>query len=228
MHKLDLDNDFHKEQITPNTVLSGNSLESELIYKFNFAISAIREKFQLLELDISEELKAYILRSQVSLLLSAVDFYVHEIIKIELLNIIQGERKKTPSLENCMISVQALLDYLSSSDTNNKILEDEIVYRNSFKSFLDPQKMSGALSLITTKKIFQNLFSKVNLSKAKELEEKIREIFKRRNSIVHQMDYDYNTRSQQLITKEEVEEYINFYEKFIKELHLLLLQENIS
>lgn len=227
MHKLDLDNDFHKEQITPNTALSGNSLESELINKFNYAILAIREKFQLLELDISEELKANILRSQVSLLLSAVDFYIHEIIKIELLNIIQGEREKTPSLKNCMVSVQALLDYLSSSDTNNQILEDEIVYRNSFKSFLEPQKMAEALSLITTKKIFKNLFLKINLSGAKELEEKIKEIFKRRNAIVHQMDYDYTTRNQQSITKEEVEEYIDFYEKFIKELHILLLQENI-
>lgn len=41
------------------------------------------------------------------------------------------------------------------------------------------------------------------------------------------MDYNYSTKSQQSITREEVEEYIKFYDKFIQELHLLLLQENI-
>lgn len=227
MPELNLVKNFHEEKIDPNKNLTGNSLEMDLINKFDFAISSIEEKFPLLELNISEELKSNILRSQVSLLLSAVDFYIHEIIKIELLNIIKGERKQTPSLKNCMISVQAFLAYLSSSNTNNQILEDEIVYRNSFKSFLDPNKMAEALALISEEKIFKNLFPKLNFSKMEELSKKMTEIFKRRNSIVHQMDYNSSTKSQQPITKETVEEYINFYKKFIHELHTLLLQENI-
>lgn len=41
------------------------------------------------------------------------------------------------------------------------------------------------------------------------------------------MDYDYSTRSQQVITREEVESYIEFYDKFIQKLHILLLKKNI-
>ncbi|MFR8990446.1 MAG: HEPN domain-containing protein [Fusobacterium sp.] len=227
MPEINLIKNFHEEKIDPNENLTGDSLEMELINKFDFAISSIEEKFSLLGLNISEELKLNILRSQVSLLLSAVDFYIHEIIKIELLNIIKGERKQTPSLKNCMISVQALLDYLSSLNINNQILEEEIVYRNSFKSFLAPKKMTEALTLISGKKIFKNLFQKLNFSKAEELTDKLTEIFERRNSIVHQMDYNFSTKKQQTITKEIVEDYINFYKKFIHELHILLLQENI-
>ena len=177
--------------------------------------------------NISDELKLNILRGQVSLLLSAVDFYIHEIIKIELVNIIKKERKETASLKNCMISVKTFLEYITSPTINNQIFEDEIIYRNSFKSFLEPDKMAEALSLITEKKVFKELFSKLGLSDTKELKDRIKEIFKRRNSIVHQMDYDYSTETQQTITKEEVEDYIEFYNKFIQELHLLLLQENI-
>lgn len=72
----------------------------------------------------------------------------------------------------------------------------------------------------------KELFPKLDLLGTKELKDKIKEIFKRRNSIVHQMDYNYSTKSQQSITKEEVEEYIKFYDRFIQELHILL-QENI-
>lgn len=227
MLKLDVDKEIHQERIEPNEILSGNTLEKDLIKKFNSSIIHIKEKFSLLDFAISEELKLNILRGQVSLLLSAVDFYIHEIIKIELLNIIKGERKKTPSLKNCMISVETFLEYLSSLNTNNQIFEDEIIYRNSFKSFLEPDKMAEALSLITEKKIFKELFSELGLLKTKELKDKIKEIFRRRNSIVHQMDYDYSTRSQQVITREEVESYIEFYDKFIQKLHILLLKKNI-
>lgn len=178
-------------------------------------------------MDISEELKSNILRSQVSLLLSAVDFYIHEIIKIELLNIIKRERASTASLKNCMISIHSLLEYLSSSNINNEILENEIVYRNSFKSFLEPNKMAEALSLITNKKIFNDIYPKLNFQKQKDLTNKMREIFQRRNFIVHQMDYDYLSKSQKEITQTEVEEYIDFYHNFIKELHKLLLEENV-
>lgn len=227
MLELNIDKEIHKEKISPNKILLGNIPEKELLAKFNFSIKSIKEKFSLLNFPISDELKLNILRGQVSLLLSAVDFYIHEIIKIELLNIIKGERKKTSSLKNCMISVEVFLEYLSSPNTNNQIFEDEIIYRNSFKSFLEPDKMAEALSLITEEKIFKELFPKLGLSGTKELRDKIKEIFKRRNSIVHQMDYNYLTKTQQIITKEEVEEYIKFYDKFIRELHILLLQENI-
>lgn len=227
MINLNLDKKIHEEKIEPNENVSGNTPEQNLISKFNFSIKCIKDKFFLLEYDISDELKLNILRGQVSLLLSAVDFYIHEIIKIELVNIIKKERKETASLKNCMISVKTFLEYITSPTINNQIFEDEIIYRNSFKSFLEPDKMAEALSLITEKKVFKELFSKLGLSDTKELKDRIKEIFKRRNSIVHQMDYDYSTETQQTITKEEVEDYIEFYNKFIQELHLLLLQENI-
>ena len=227
MINLNLDKKIHEEKIEPNENVSGNISEQNLISKFNFSIKCIKDKFSLLKYDISDELKLNILRGQVSLLLSAVDFYIHEIIKIELVNIIKKERKETASLKNCMISVKTFLEYITSPTINNQIFEDEIIYRNSFKSFLEPDKMAEALSLITEKKVFKELFSKLGLSDTKELKDRIKEIFKRRNSIVHQMDYDYSTETQQTITKEEVEDYIEFYNKFIQELHLLLLQENI-
>ena len=227
MINLNLDKKIHEEKIEPNENVSGNISEQNLISKFNFSIKCIKDKFSLLKYDISDELKLNILRGQVSLLLSAVDFYIHEIIKIELVNIIKKERKETASLKNCMISVKTFLEYITSPTINNQIFEDEIIYRNSFKSFLEPDKMPEALSLITEKKVFKELFPKLGLLETKELKDKIKEIFKRRNSIVHQMDYDYSTETQQTITKEEVEDYIEFYNKFIQELHLLLLQENI-
>lgn len=227
MIDLNLDKKIHEEKIEPNENISGNTPEQSLISKFNFSVKCIKDKFSLLDYNISDELKLNILRGQVSLLLSAVDFYIHEIIKIELVNIIKKERKETSSLKNCMISVKTFLEYITSPTINNQIFEDKIIYRNSFKSFLEPDKMPEALSLITEKKVFKELFPKLGLLETKELKDKIKEIFKRRNSIVHQMDYDYSTKTQQTITKEEVEDYIEFYNKFIQELHLLLLQENI-
>ncbi len=227
MKKLQLDENFHTEKISPNKNISGDKKEKELLNNFNNYIKEIEDKFKLLDLTDSEDLKLNVLRGQVSLLLSSVDYYIHEIVKIELLNIIRRERKRTKALKNCMFSVEALLDYIASENLNEEILEEEIIYRNSYKSFLDYEKMKSVIALISSNDIFKELYSKLGFNSKKELEIKIKEIYNRRNDIVHQMDRNYSTGDQNSIDKELVEGYINFYKNFVNELHKLLIQENI-
>lgn len=222
---LDIDINIHEEKFSPNKDISGTEKEKNVIIKFTNAIHSIEEKFQLLDMDISEELKLNILRGQVFLLVSSVDFYIHEIVKVELINIIKKERKRTSALKYCLISLEALLDYFS--EENEEILENAIINRNTYKTFLSPTKMSEAISLISKIDIFKNIYPKLKFSNKKELTIKMQEIYKRRNSIAHQMDYDYIKGTQQVITKEEVEDYIHFYKNFIKELHNLIINENI-
>ncbi len=225
--KLELDENFHSEKISPNKNISGDKKEKELLNNFNNYIKEIENKFKLLDLTDSEDLKLNVLRGQVSLLLSSVDYYIHEIVKIELLNIIRGERKRTKALKNCMFSVEALLDYIASENLNEEILEEEIIYRNSYKSFLDYEKMKSVIALISPNDVFKELYSKLGFNSKKELEIKIKEIYSRRNDIVHQMDYNYLTNIQNSINKEKVEEFIRFYKNFVNKLHKLLIQENI-
>ena len=224
--EFDIDRTILNEREESNP-LTGTEQEQEIFNKFNNSISLIEDKFELLELDIQQEIHKNILRSQIAFLFSCVDYYFHEIIKIGILNIIKEERRETKKLGTCLISIKIYTEYIRSSNLSQDILEEEIIHRNSYKSFLDPDKMVDGLSLITDQNILKLIFRKMGFDSQKKLKEKIKIGYTRRNHIVHQMDFDFSNGSQNEIDKEFVMEYIEFYKSLINEIHLLLLNDNI-
>lgn len=226
MEELDIDMSLLDEK-TDSSTPSGTEAEQKILSTFNKSVSIIEQKFDLIkENSFDDELSQNILRSQVAFLLSCVDYYFHEIIKYGILEIIRGERKKTSFLTKCLISVDSLIEYISNS-SKEEVLENEIIYRNSYKTFLDPDKINESLKMIMTKDIFNELYISFGKQSKKELKEELLVIYKRRNSIVHQMDFNTETGNQNYISYDEVKKYIDIYKKFINDTHKIIIHNSI-
>jgi hypothetical protein len=103
-------------------------------------------------------------------------------------------------------------------------LSEEIILRHSHKTFMASKAIKEVLALISNEKIY-NLTCKGLGKENVEVNELIDEIYRRRNQIAHQSDRVHNQDGQNPIFKEEVERYIDFIEKFVQQIHELLMDE---
>jgi len=88
-----------------------------------------------------------LLRAQVVMIVSAIDHYVHEITRIGMLEIYNGNRPATQAFQRFQISTNVLQSMISSSHNSSSIFEDEIRTRHSYLSFQHPDKIAEAIRL---------------------------------------------------------------------------------
>lgn len=199
---------------------------NKIVQQFQYNIQAIRDKFLIYDELIQngkEDHAKDILRSQVVFLMSALDFYMHEIVRYRLLKIFLGELPKTESYKNFIVSIETLEEALKNPETVDW-LSEEIILRHSHKSFMASKAIKEVLSLISNEKIY-NLACKALGKENGEVNQLIDEIYSRRNQIAHQSDQIYNQEGQNSIFKEDIERYIDFIQTFVQKIHDLLMDE---
>ena len=129
-----------------------------------------------------------ILRAEYVLAVSALDFYVHEVVRLGMIEIIQGKRAETNAFKKfnvCLESVrQAINDPLSFD-----WLEGEIRTSHGFKSFQTSKKVAEALKLISEIPVWVEVSNKMGTS-AKDIRDRLDLIVDRRNKIAHEADID--------------------------------------
>lgn len=188
-------------------------------------IANIRTKFNIFDTLNKEghnEEAEDILRSQVVFLMSALDFYMHEIVKYCLLQIFKGDRQKTNSYKNVAVSIEVVEKALKNPESVDWLSED-ISHRNSHQAFMSSSEIKRILSLISTKKIYNDIENELNMSR--QLSNKLEEVYKRRNKIAHQADRDHDTNSLYEINRDDVEAYIILLESVVKVIHNKLVED---
>lgn len=128
-----------------------------------------------------------LLRAQIVLAVSALDFYVHEATLVGMLEVYTGTRPPTSGFEKYRISVGAMMAGHSGGGT--AWLEAEIRDRHSFLSFQQPDKIADAIRLFTDVKLWQAVGAKLGTDEA-TLKSTLRLIVDRRNKIAHEADLD--------------------------------------
>lgn len=214
------------KQLDKKTIFIAEEKASEIIQQFLTNIQSIREKFhihnELLQNDKKESAKD-ILRSQVVFLMSALDFYMHEMVRYRLLKMFSGELPKTKSYKNFIVSIETLEEALKNPETIDW-LSEEIILRHSHETFMASKAIKKVLALISNEKIYQLTCERLEKENT-EVNELIDEIYRRRNQIAHQSDRLHNQDGQNSIVKEDVERYIDFIEMFVQKIHDLLMDE---
>lgn len=195
----------------------------EIIKQFNENIERIRMlhsvylsyRGQITTLvDISD-----MLRSEIVLLVSAVDFYVHEVVRIGMLEVISGHRPETSSFMNYSISLKAVREALLDPESFDW-LEREIMGKHSWRSFQQAEKITEALRLITDVD-FWGLTALAMNSESQLLKKKLNLIVDRRNKIAHEADMDPSyPGSRWPIDDVMVKESIDFIGLLIENFHL--------
>lgn len=164
-----------------------------------------------------------ILRSEIVLLVSALDCYIHDLVRICMVEIyLKGEGTETSAFKNFPISMECVMNIANSNtdELRANFLHNEIRRLNGYKAFQEPEKISHALSCIGLRKVWEEVGKKLNCS-ATDVKERLQLIIEQRNRIVHEADFDPTPgtfggkrRIDQVSTKETV----NFVEKLCEEL----------
>ncbi len=136
-------------------------------------------------LDISD-----ILRSQIVLAVSALDCYVHDLCEESMIYIFLNKDFSTNNgFKNFAISLDTLHQIVNTPLQSDKIffLSKEIKKNNSYKSFQEPEKISGALSQIGLKSIWTKIGTLLS-RQSTDLQNQLSLIIQRRNQIAHESD----------------------------------------
>lgn len=126
--------------------------------------------------------------------LSALDKLVHDMVAHYMVEIFAGRRPPTPKYLAETISMEDHVLLASSVLPPPEIVFEGIVRAKlAHQSFMDPDKLVDALSLIwpETHK-WQTIAIAIGRDRAQVVTE-LRNLFKRRNAIVHETDRDPNT-----------------------------------
>ena len=169
-------------------------------------------------LDISDMLRAALV-----LAVSALDYYIHEIVRIGMLEIHRGERPEPPAFSGFQISLGNARAGINAEQNIDSWLEDEIRQRHSYKSFQQQKAIADAVRLICEKKLWEEV--SINMgSPAKDIKQQLSLIVDRRNKIAHEADIDptLSLGNRWPIDELLVNEAVNFLEQVVESIHNIL------
>ncbi|MEG3859251.1 HEPN domain-containing protein [Microcoleus sp. herbarium12] len=169
-------------------------------------------------LDLSDMLRAALV-----LAVSALDYYIHEVVRIGMLEIHRGQRPEPPAFSGFQISLGNARTGINAGQNIDSWLEDEIRQRHSYKSFQQPNAIADAVRLICDKKLWEEV--SINMgSPAKDIKQQLSLIIDRRNKIAHEADIDptLSLGNRWPIDELLVNEAVDFLEQVVESIHKIL------
>jgi len=158
-----------------------------------------------------------LLRAQVVLAMSALDYYIHEITVLGMVEVFEGKRSPTQAFLKYRVSVGAVS--VGMSTHSSSWFEAEVRERHSFLTFQQPDKVADAIRLFSEVKLWQEVASKM-ASTEQAVKDKLRLIVDRRNKIAHEADLDPSYPGARWPIKDsDVEQSLQFLRKLCECIH---------
>lgn len=201
------------------------------IEKFRQNIESVRELDSIFGLITSnypllEDQSREILRAEIVLSVSALDCFIHDLIKQGMVETYQGDRIASNQLSTYQIPFKFLKLIENSEQLDDKLayLENAIKENNSKDSYQSPKSIEYALQLINISSVWKNLASPMNL-KAEDIKGELSLIIDRRNKIAHEADYDVLTGSKYPIDRQNINDVIQFIESLCESIYKIAQNE---
>ena len=163
-----------------------------------------------------------LLRSQFVLLVSALDTYIHDIVRIGILQVYQGVRPVSKNLGKLSFTYNDLSELEAQSPMMKTPTLEQIIRRiNSEDSYQSSKSIEYALGLIGITGIWSKLSPRL-MMQPDEIKTKLDLIVRRRNQIAHESDYNPITGEQQNINKDELDTTKAFICLLIDAIHCII------
>lgn len=164
-----------------------------------------------------------LLRWQWAQVVSALDKFVHDLIRSGMLLIYQGRIPSTQKFKTFSITFEILLEIKSNPTQELQIIEKHIALANGYKSFQFPEKIAEGLSLIWNE---NQKWEKISAKMGQDVhtvKTLLKNIVIRRNQITHEGDYAGYSLSRQPISESDTKEVVEFIEKLGKSIYQCLI-----
>ena len=127
-----------------------------------------------------------VLRASFVMSVSALDHFVHEIVRIGMLEAFRAERVRTSAFLRFQVTIGSVLR--SSGDPRSEEwLEQEIRERHGYQSFEMPDRIADGIRLISDVTLWDEVARSTGKER-KEIRDNLSLIIQRRNKIVHEAD----------------------------------------
>jgi hypothetical protein len=160
----------------------------------------------------------YIWRGQILLLAGALDFYMHELTKIGLCEIYDGNWQSTEKYKNIQVTMKYVEIGLKSNDHIDWFLDyvDQRFKYNTMVSFKDVKNQLNLLGINVSNIADSVFYDRDGEEKTNDkLKRRLDELFDRRNIIVHQTDRAHKDAQLKAIEKADVQNFIEDVEKIV-------------
>lgn len=162
-------------------------------------------------LDLSD-----ILRAQYVMLVSALDHFIHEVVRFGMIETYNGNRRATKTFKEFILGLDKdILFSKAIMEAKNDIwLNYQIRYKNGFKSFQESDKIKEALYLILEK----DIWIEVQQNLGNEITRELNLIIKRRNQISHEADIEPINQELREIREEDIIYSIELIESIVNKI----------
>ena len=218
--------DLSLHQTQPNRdkkkVVIRNEQEKHILKQFNSSIEVIRQKDEIIQfLSAHGQPTLEIRQSQIILLMSALDLYIHDIVKYCIIQKFNGNQTKTKQYKELLIPMQSVELAIQNPESSDW-LDEVITSINQYKSFTSYGKIKNQLEAVGLKsKKFNELVLKTESDfGVSDLIEKLRSL---RNRLAHQDQESINSLESEL-TEEKINQYIGFIYQLVQDIHQTIIE----
>ena len=218
--------DLSLHQTQPNRdkkkVVIRNEQEKHILKQFNSSIEVVRQKDEIIQfLSAHGQSTLEIRQSQIILLMSALDLYIHDIVKYCIIQKFNGNQTKTKQYKELLIPMQSVELAIQNPESSDW-LDEVITSINQYKSFTSYGKIKNQLEAVGLKsKKFNELVSKTESDfGVSDLIEKLRSL---RNRLAHQ-DQESIISLELELTEEKINQYIGFIYHLVQDIHQTIIE----
>ncbi len=169
-----------------------------------------------------------ILRASLIMAVSSLDHFIHEVVRIGMLEAYRAARARTPSFLRFQVTLEGVLQVSSGIDSE-AWLDQQIRDRHGYQSFQTPESIAEAIRLVSNASLWDEVAQRQGMD-AQEIKDRLKLIVQRRKKIAHEADImpDYagqlaysDLRSP--IDPGMVEGAVDFIEQVAEDIHTLVL-----
>ena len=218
--------DLSLHQTQPNRdkkkVVIRNEQEKHILKQFNSSIEVVRQKDEIIQfLSAHGQSTLEIRQSQIILLMSALDLYIHDIVKYCIIQKFNGNQTKTKQYKELLIPMQSVELAIQNPESSDW-LDEVITSIKQYKSFTSYGKIKNQLEAVGIKsKKFSELVLKTESDfGVSDLIEKLRSL---RNRLAHQDQESINSLGSEL-TEEKINQYIGFIYQLVQDIHQTIIE----
>lgn len=134
-------------------------------------------------LDLSD-----LLRSEWVMAVSALDHYIHELVRLGMLEAYHGDRIQTDAFLRFQVTMERTMQAMSAPG-DDSWLENQIKISHGHQSFQTPDNIANAIRLVSDEPLWNAVATRLNVT-PQYTREKLGLIVARRNQIAHEVDMD--------------------------------------